>query len=234
MTRPHRKQKLQNFFILLEGLVIFISLFLAILIFANWSAFVNELRYITKAQTISPTPTSAPTIEPQATETPSPIIEPAHIIIDKIAVDAPIQWNIPVESTVEALSRGIAHLSGSAQLGEVGNLFLTGHSSDYVWKNNPYASVFSLLPKLVPGDSIIIRENGKEYTYRVSETKIVNPNQVEVAAPTTNSIVTLMTCYPIGSTRQRFIVHADLVSSPLITEKKSVIETKTLPEIRFR
>jgi LPXTG-site transpeptidase (sortase) family protein len=227
------KERLQNIFIAIEGLVIFTILFLSIMIFANWDAVANEVRYTTTAKTIpTPTPSSTPTVA--TPPTPAPIDEPAHIIIDKIKVDSPIQWNIPVDATVDALNHGVAHLDGSANLGEIGNLFLTGHSSDYYWKKNPYAAIFSLLPKLAIGDTFMIRENGSEYIYRVNETKIVNPNQVEVAAPTTNSIATLMTCYPIGSTRQRFIVRADLISNPALTDKKAPSSTQTLPEIRFR
>jgi LPXTG-site transpeptidase (sortase) family protein len=235
MTDRHKKQKLHNLFIATEGLVIFTLIFLSIMIYANWAAVVNEIGYAAQPKsTPVPTTPSTPIVATPATPTPTPIVEPAHIVIDKISVDAPIQWDIPVNDTVEALNHGLAHLDGSARPGEVGNLFLTGHSSDYVWKKNPYAAVFSLLPKLAAGDVFSIRENGSEYIYRVSETKIVNPDQVEVAAPTENSMATLMTCYPIGSTRQRFVVQADLISSPTLASKKTSSTPQTLPEIRFR
>lgn len=234
MSNIKKKQRLHSLFILLEGLVIFTILFLGILIIANWSAVANEIHYVRLDQTPIPSPSITPVVATPATVAPVPIDEPAHIVIDKIAVDAPIRWDIAVEDTVDTLNRGIAHLKGSAGLGDIGNLFLTGHSSDYVWKKNPYAAVFSLLPKLTPGDTLSIRENGAEYVYRVTETKIVNPDQVEVAAPTTNPIVTLMTCYPIGSTKQRFIVHADLIASPTLNNNKTAPSAQTLPEIRFR
>jgi LPXTG-site transpeptidase (sortase) family protein len=229
-TQRAKKELIHNLLILIEGAVIFLVIFLSVMIYANWDAFKSEITYAVKTKT-------EPTIIATPTATPTPIAEainePAHIVIDKINVDAPIQWNIPAESTIDALSHGVAHLDGSAKLGEIGNLFITGHSSDYAWKKNPYAAVFSLLPKLIVGDEISIRENGKIYLYRVTQTKIVNPNQVEVAAPTKTPFITLMTCYPIGSTKQRFIVQAALISSP---DKPTAITATpfTVPEFRFR
>ncbi len=128
----------------------------------------------------------------------------------------------------------MAHLAGSARLGQIGNVFITGHSSDYVWKHNPYSAAFALLPKLKSGDIITIRENGKAYVYKVAQTQIVNPNQVEVTKPTTSAVLTLMTCYPVGTTRQRFIVQASLVSSPEKPVPADQLETYTVPEIKFR
>jgi LPXTG-site transpeptidase (sortase) family protein len=222
--------RLYNLVIIIEGLIVFSLLFLAVLIYSNWDAVRSEITYAVNRPTVSSTP--IPTNTPVAT--PTPIFEPAHIVIEKIGVDAPVQWNIPAELTVEALNNGVAHLHGSAKLGEIGNVFITGHSSDYVWKKNPYAAVFSLLPKLKVGDIITVQENGKKYVYRVAQTRIVNPSQVEVTSPTTTPVLTLMTCYPIGSTRQRFIVHASLISSPEKPVPVSEQDKYKLPEIKFR
>lgn len=221
----------QILFIIIEGLITFCVIFLSVLLYANWDAVKNELAYALNAPSgnvvvVSPSPNPS--------TTPESIIEPAHIVISKINIDALINWDIPAEQTVEALNSGVAHLKGSAKLGEAGNVFITGHSSDYVWKKNPYAAVFSLLPKLQTGDIITIRENGQEYVYKVIQTRIVNPNQVEVTKPTTTPVLTLMTCYPVGTAKQRFIVHAALVSSPRQPVTIDNQATYTLPEIKFR
>ena len=53
-----------------------------------------------------------------------------------------------------------------------------------------------------------------EYFYRVRKTRIVNPEDVWVLAPTPKPTVTLITCYPfsyVGHAPQRFIVQAELV-----------------------
>lgn len=210
--RYKKLRRLHTLFISVLMGVVFLAIFLGGFVYANWPAIRNEIAYATRKTVAQSTATPTPITSTQST--PEPIVEPAHIIINKIGVDAPINWNIPAEQTLEALNHGVAHLAGTAELGQIGNLFISGHSSDFVWKKNPYAAIFSLLPKLTVGDTIVIRENGKAYAYRVSETKIVDPNEVSVADPTTTPVLTLMTCYPIGTTKERFIVHAQLISSP--------------------
>ncbi len=225
----HRLRRLHTLFIAILTAVIFLCLFLGFFIYANWPALSNEIQYARKKQVVSVTsPTPLPVIV-----TPQPIQESPHIIISKIDVDAPISWEITGEQTLEALNHGVAHLAGSARLGEIGNLFITGHSSDYSWKKNPYAAVFSLVPKLTQGDIITIRENGKAYAYQVVETKIVTPDEVEVANATTTSVLTLMTCYPIGTTQKRFIVHAQLISSPEKPVTRNSFQG-SVPAIQFR
>ena len=52
-----------------------------------------------------------------------------------------------------------------------------------------------------------------EYHYRVKNTRIVDPDDVWVIAPTERPTVTLITCYPfsfIGNAPKRFIVQAEL------------------------
>lgn len=234
MTARQRKYRLYSVLIALEGLFFFWALFLGIILYANWGAAKNEVVFAFKEygwiKTASPTPSPSTSLTP----TPAPTIEPAHIIISKIGIDVPLQWDIPAEETTKFLNKGVAHLKGSAKLGQEGNLFITGHSSDYAWKKNPYAAVFSLVPKLVAGDKITIRENGKEYVYQVAETKIVDPDHVEVASPTTTPILTLLTCYPVGTTKDRFVVHASLISSPEKPVKVDPTKAYTLPELKFR
>jgi sortase A len=222
MQHPHKrrkKQKLYTLFLSLIGLVVFIGVLLGFTIYSNWPAVQNELAYAFRHTETNATPTPSPSAQTK-TIIPTPIVvnEPAHIIIDKIGVDVAVQWDIAAEDTIPALDHGVAHLKGSAELGQVGNLFITGHSSDYVWKHNPFAAVFSLLPKLVAGDTITIRQNGQAFVYKVTETKIVHPTQVEVTNATDTPILTLMTCYPIGTSKDRFIVQATLISSPQIIQ----------------
>ncbi len=227
-----KKQRLHNVFIMVYGLVIFVGLFLAVIVYANWNAVTNEVAYavLPHESPSLPLPTPTPTLVP----TPKPIVEPAHIVIEKINVDVPVQWDIPADKTIDALNSGVAHLQGTARLGEIGNLFITGHSSDYSWKKNPYAAAFSLVPKLIPGDIITIHENGKSYVYKVATTKIVKPTAVEVANPTTTPTLTLLTCYPVGTTKERFIVHASLISSPDKPIDKTKYQDFTVPPIQFR
>lgn len=232
-----RLARLHNLYLGVLGLTIFAALFLTVTVVTNWSAVENEIAYAFHRPSISRADILS-SATPLPTDSPAPImavVEPARLLIDKIGVDVPVVWNVPIDQTVESLNRGVAHLANSARLGEIGNLFITGHSSDYVWKHNPYAAVFSLLPKLQPGDDISFRENGQTFVYRVTQTKIVGPDHIEVTNQTSTPIITLMTCYPVGTTRERFIVQANLIAAPnvALTPVKQT-GSYTLPEIKFR
>jgi sortase A len=64
------------------------------------------------------------------------------------------------------------------------------------------------------GDEVKVVTPRGEYSYRVSKTHIVDPDDVWVLAPTQTPTVTLITCYPfsyVGHAPQRFIVRAELV-----------------------
>jgi sortase A len=53
-----------------------------------------------------------------------------------------------------------------------------------------------------------------EFLYRVKNTKVVDPSDVSVLAPTKAATITLITCYPfsfVGHAPQRFIVQAERV-----------------------
>lgn len=220
-----KTNSLHNAYIVTVGATVFIGILLLIFVLANLPAIKSEFNYFVYSNT-KPSPNPSPT--------PTPITEAPHIVIDKIQVDTPITWDVSAEATLDALNHGVSHLAGTARPGELGNTFITGHSSDFAWKNNPYAATFALLPKLTYGDRVTIRENGKTYVYKVMQTRIVNPDQVEVAKPTTTPVLTLMTCYPVGTTRQRFIVHAALISSPDTPRAATQNGTTVVPEIKFR
>lgn len=233
MTKKQKLKRAYTLFYTSLAFTVFTAIFLTVFVVSNWQAVANEVAYSAKPKQ-SPIVIVSPSPEASPTPTPPPINEPAHIVIEKLGVDVPINWDVAPEDTLEYLNHGVAHMQGTAHLGEEGNLFITGHSSDYVWKRNPYAAVFSLLPKLEKDDIIRIRENGKVYVYKVAQTQIVNPDQVEITNQTTSPVVTLMTCYPVGTTKQRYVVQGVLVSAPDKINPAKQIQNTHLPEIKFR
>ncbi len=228
-----KKQRLYTLFVVCTAVTSFLTIFLVMFIATNWAAFKNEVTYAYSSAFTQPLSNPKQT-NPSMPSQPIHIQEPAHIVISKIHVDAPIQWNIAADKIIDALSHGVAHLDGSAKLGETGNVVIFGHSSDYIWKNNPYAAVFSLLPKLRVGDTIDIKENGQVFTYTVANTEIVNPNQIEVTYQTTSPVLTLITCYPIGTSQQRLVIQAKLTSPTMTKQLPKAPASKTLPVIQFR
>ena len=116
-----------------------------------------------------------------------------------------------LEKDIQAdLKNGVVHYPGTANPGEIGNVFITGHSSYYPWDNGRFKDSFSLLPQLVAGDKFYIYYKEKKYTYRVFDIKEVRPTKVDVLAqPQDKKIATLMTCTPVGTNLRRLIISAE-------------------------
>ncbi len=63
-------------------------------------------------------------------------------------------------------------------------------------------------------DELRVRTPRGDYHYRVKRTRIVDPDDVWVLAPTRTPTLTLITCYPfsyVGRAPRRFVVQAELV-----------------------
>ena len=136
-----------------------------------------------------------------------PEIKNYGLEIDKLAVLVPVIENVNGASKKEydnKLKEGVAHLLGTALPGSKSNIFIFGHSS--AWYETPYAKVFARLNELENNDEIIVYYKATKYTYRVSEKRVVQKTDLTVLAPTNEEILTLMTCWPLGTDLKRLIV----------------------------
>lgn len=126
-----------------------------------------------------------------------------RIVIPAIGLDA-----VVVEGTSgRALNAGAGHYVQTPLPGDVGNVAIAGHSS-------MNGKLFGNLDRLKPGDTIDLITPFARHAYRVSkEPWVVAPNDWTVIAPTTDRWLTLTTCYPRGSAKQRLVVRAQLVST---------------------
>lgn len=160
-----------------------------------------------------------------------------YIYIPRIRVAAPIVRPASTDDgTINAeLLKGVLKYPGTAEPGEKGNVFLTGHSSYYWWKQSDYKTVFSLVPELVGGDEIIVYSKGVRYIYKVSEIRTVGPTAVDVMRPTPDPVVTLSTCVPVGTSYQRRIVRAKQTTpdpSTARTASSDTTQVRRLPGVR--
>lgn len=135
-------------------------------------------------------------------------VSPSTLKIEKIGIEAPIFWNTHSDKIIETLEGGVAHYQGTALPNEVGNVFIVGHSSNFLWAKGDYKQVFALLDKLVVGDKIELTYRSQTINYQVKNKKIVRPDQVEVLKSDETKKLSLMTCWPIGTTFRRLIVEA--------------------------
>ena len=141
--------------------------------------------------------------------------EPSQLSIPSLGIFAPIvepeQNN--EKSFQEALKNGVVHYPGTAEVGQLGNAFIFGHSSDFAFKGGNYKTVFALLPHIQNGAEIIVSDKaGQIFHYIVTETFVASPGDVHLLDQETGGqkILTLQTSYPVGTALKRYIVKAKL------------------------
>ena len=119
----------------------------------------------------------------------------------------PVLWSTPAPVVLgdgwEQLKKGVGQHVGTGNPGEGGNMVLSAH-------NDIFGELFRYLDRLKPGDEIIISTSSREYVYRVTGVRIVEPTEVSVMASTARSTVTLISCYPYLVDNQRIIVSGEL------------------------
>jgi sortase A len=132
------------------------------------------------------------------------------IVIPKIGANTKVFKNVDTQQPKiyqEVLTKGVAHALGTSLPDSEGNTFIFAHSSDSFYNANQYNAVFYLLNKLEKGDKIYLVYEKKKYTYEVSQTLIVNPDETKyMEKNTSESQITLMTCWPAGTTLKRLLV----------------------------
>ncbi len=126
--------------------------------------------------------------------TPSPQ-QARQIQIPAIGVNAPVVMG----DDWEQLKMGAGQHFGSGYPGESGNLVISAH-------NDIFGEIFRYLDRLKIGDEIIISTQGGSFTYLVTNTEIVEPTRVDVMAPTNESTITLISCYPYLVDNKRIVV----------------------------
>jgi sortase A len=144
----------------------------------------------------------------------------------KARTDVPKFFNVKIpklnikNGTVETNSfnmnpdKYIGHYAGTALPGEVGNVFIYGHSvMPFFFNESNYKTIFSNLHKLENDDVIEVSYSGKTYKYKVFEKVILNPEEVKPLETITpaylnEKTISLMTCTPPGTSLKRLIVAA--------------------------
>ena len=109
-------------------------------------------------------------------------------------------------TTASALRAGAGHYPETPLPCEDGNVSIAGHRTTY---GQPFHDV----DQLAVGDEITLETPIGTCTYAVSQAPFpVAPTATEVVANTPDAAtLTLTTCHPKGSARQRLIVRATLV-----------------------
>jgi LPXTG-site transpeptidase (sortase) family protein len=158
---------------------------------------------------LSGTPTLQPTVQ-------AGMVSKAELIVPNSNIAAPIidvfldgeSWD------VSQLGDNIGHLQGTSWFDEgAGNVVLSGH----VERRNGRPGIFYNLKNLQVGDPISVVYQNVKRDYVVSETRLVDPTDLQPLYPTNDERITLITCddYDIlqNSYQKRIIVVATRVST---------------------
>lgn len=118
-----------------------------------------------------------------------------------------ISGNISEGVTSEAMERGFWHFPTSSLPGRKGNVVIIGHRFKYI---PPATNTFFNLDKVSVGDSITVSVGEETYTYVVTDMNIVEPNDISVIEQTDDYRLTLITCTPLWTSKERLVITAKL------------------------
>jgi sortase A len=99
------------------------------------------------------------------------------------------------------LRLGVGHIGGTALPGEPGNSGIAGHRDTF----------FRELKDVHKNDEIELQTANGRFRYQVDWAKVVAPDDRTVLTSSTESALTLVTCYPfyfVGPSPKRFVVRA--------------------------
>lgn len=116
-------------------------------------------------------------------------------------------WNVVEGVRTSDLRNGAGHMPNTALPGQPGNAVISGHRTTH-------GQPFHNLDVLQSGDRIEVDTALGTHIYEVKESQVVKPTDVWVTDPREGAWLTLTTCHPKLSARQRLVVSAELVSGP--------------------
>ena len=169
----------------------------------------------TTATTVPGAPTPPPgappeVARPDAPASPIPTPEPLKVVaqlqIDSIGVNDYVVQGV----TRRALMKGPGHFPETPLPGQLGNAVIAGHRTTY-------GAPFGDIDEIAVGAEIVVTVPGAGvYYYDVTAIRIVDPQDYASVVPSrdySKGMLTLVSCHPEYSTRQRIIVLADLDES---------------------
>jgi sortase A len=120
------------------------------------------------------------------------------------------------------LRAGPGHIETTPLPGESGNVAIAGHRDSF----------FRPLRDVQVGDDILLDTPTSRVHYRVASYSVVNSSEVSVLGPTSDNVLTLVTCFPfqfIGSAPDRFVVRANFVTNGKLSPRVDRAPRQTRP-----
>lgn len=132
---------------------------------------------------------------------PKPAIKPGDVLgrldIPRLGLSVAV-----LQGTGSRILRlGAGHIEDTALPGQAGNSGIAGHRDTF----------FRGLKDIRKDDEVRLQTSTGLFRYQVDWVKVVTPDDMSVLAPTSQSALTLVTCYPfyfVGPAPKRFVVRA--------------------------
>lgn len=178
------------------------SFTLASSVLGSENLFSNNLRDFTQASLWFPA-------KPKVASSKKINLDEYYLSIPKLNID---KARVLVDG--EDLSKSLIHFLPTSLPGENGNVVVFGHSTlPQLYNTKDYKTIFTYLPSLEKGDTIIVKMGDANYEYEVYEMFVVKPDQVSVLEQQFDSpYLTLITCVPPGTYWNRLVVKAKLTN----------------------
>ena len=138
-----------------------------------------------------------------------------YVEIPKLGIRVPLYLG----ASEANMTRGAVHLSQTSLPigGENSNSVIAAHRGYY------RAEMFQNIDQLRSGDEIYVTNLWETLRYRVRETKVIKPNEVnQVLIQKGRDLVTLITCHPYPYDYQRYVVYCEREGSVGAQEKSKV------------
>jgi sortase A len=185
----------------------------------------------TTTVTTTPTPDST---SPQSTTTSTIPVAPAGPLTEgspvaKLKIPSiGLDWTVVEGVGVPDLKKGPGHFPETPLPGQLGNAAIAGHRTTY-------GAPFFDLDKVEVGDTIEVGTLAGLFIYEVTGTTVVQPSEYASVIPTVDpdvATLTLATCTPAYTARERLIVFATLVpesSAQVMRPPSASVPGDTLP-----
>jgi sortase A len=145
----------------------------------------------------SPVPATAVETSNPAPHTSAPAVKAAFAIrVPKIGYYAAVREGV----SLSVLATGPGHYPTTAMPGSPGQVAIAAHNTFWI----PFG-------KLGQGDTVVLETRSGKFTYRVTGTRIVEPDDRTVLAQTSDRSLALTTCWPLWAgnlASQRLVIFA--------------------------
>ncbi len=146
------------------------------------------------------------------------------IRIPAIGVHVPIVMSASLKDAdvLATLKKGAALYPNGIAPGALGNTFISAHSTGEPWKG-AYRFAFIRINELQNGDALYVDWKGARYAYRIVKSEIITPTaDFRVISDRPVPTLSLMACWPLWSTKDRMLIHAELTNITQLTRPVAI------------